>query len=142
MTAILPQETAGYVIYFALVGYEGRCPILAMVLGQFLSRKPSHIQDTLGSYLRVMDQRGDPDLHRVSPIPIPVLLHELGYEGRVFPSPQKVTGRPLAQELGEPRLVLDFLIEDRQRQIVGSMILAGGHVTDPGLSHKKSTHYG
>jgi hypothetical protein len=44
MPAILPQETTGYVNYFALVGYEGRCPILAVVWGKFLSRKPSHIK--------------------------------------------------------------------------------------------------
>ena len=56
MPAILPQETAGYVIYFALVGYEGRCPILTIVLGKFFLRKPSHIQDTSGSYFWVIDK--------------------------------------------------------------------------------------
>jgi hypothetical protein len=50
MLAILPQETAGYVIYFTLVGYEGRCPIFTIVLSKFLFRKSSHIQDTFGSY--------------------------------------------------------------------------------------------
>jgi hypothetical protein len=45
MPAILPQETVGYVIYFAFVGYEGRGPILAIVLGKVLFREPSHLQN-------------------------------------------------------------------------------------------------
>ena len=56
MPTILPQETVGYVIYSALVGYEGRCPVLAIVLGKFLFRKPSHIQDTFGFYLWIIDK--------------------------------------------------------------------------------------
>jgi len=45
MPAILPQETAGYVIYFALAGYEGRYPILAIVLASsfFINRCISKI---------------------------------------------------------------------------------------------------
>jgi hypothetical protein len=45
MPTILPQETVGYVIHFSFVGYEGRCPILAIVLGKFFFGKPSHLQD-------------------------------------------------------------------------------------------------
>ena len=60
MPAILPQETAGYVIDFALIGYEGRCPILAIVLGEFLFCKPSHIQDTFGFYFTDYRQKEDP----------------------------------------------------------------------------------
>jgi hypothetical protein len=55
MPAILPQETTGYVIYFALVGYEGRCPILAVVLGKFPFREPSQLQDTLWLDLRGLE---------------------------------------------------------------------------------------
>ena len=58
MLAILPQETARYIIYLTLVGYEGRYPILAIVLGKFLPRKPSHIQNAFGSYSREI--RGRP----------------------------------------------------------------------------------
>ena len=52
MLAILPQETAGYVIYFALAGYEGRCPIFAIVLGKFLFREPSHLQNLRMDWFR------------------------------------------------------------------------------------------
>lgn len=45
MPTILPQETEGYVIYSALVGYKGRCSILAIVLAKFLFRKLSHLQE-------------------------------------------------------------------------------------------------
>jgi len=45
MPAILPQETAGHVIYFALAGYEGRRSIPPIVLGKFFLRKSLHIQD-------------------------------------------------------------------------------------------------
>ena len=60
MPAILPQETTGYVIYFALIGYEGRCPILAVVLDKFLSRKPSQLQDTLWFLFGGRGQKGRP----------------------------------------------------------------------------------
>lgn len=56
MPAILPQETAGHVIYFALVGYEGRCPVFAVVLDKFFFRKSWHIQDAFGHRLWVMDK--------------------------------------------------------------------------------------
>ena len=48
--------------------------------------------------------------------PIQALWHERSYEGGGFASSHKVTRWPLAQELGEPRLVLDFLVEDSQGQ--------------------------
>src|SRR5450830_1671059 len=59
---------------------------------------------------------------------------ELRHEGGCLTTTHEVTRGSLAKELREPRLVLDFLIEDRQRQIVRSVVLAGGQVTDVGVS--------
>jgi len=69
MLAILPQETARYIIYSALVGYEGRGPVLAIVLGEFLLRKCSHVQSAFGFGCRdgkgkTWGKSGSP-LHRI-----------------------------------------------------------------------------
>lgn len=45
-----------------------------------------------------------------------------------------MTGRPLSQELGKPGFVLNFFIEDRLRQVVGSMILTGSQIAEVGIS--------
>src|SRR5262245_64129696 len=44
--------------------------------------------------------------------------------------PAVMPRRPFAEELREPRLVLDFFMKNRERQIVGAMILAGGQAAD------------
>jgi hypothetical protein len=67
MPAILPQKTAGYVVDSALEGYERRSPILAIVLGEFLLREPSHMQDTFAPYSRVM-VGGRPQVSRGLPL--------------------------------------------------------------------------
>ena len=38
-------------------------------------------------------------------------------------SAAEVTGRPLLEELGEPRLVFNFFVKDREGQIVGAVVL-------------------
>lgn len=46
----------------------------------------------------------------------------------------RVAGRPLTQELREPGFVLDLFMQDRQGKVVGTVILAGGVVTDGGIA--------
>src|SRR3990172_7347635 len=67
------------------------------------------------------------------PFPGPCLPYELTYEGGSFPSPHEVTGRSLAQEFREPGFVLDFLVQNGQRQIVRPAILASGQIADVGV---------
>src|SRR6266852_1131335 len=45
----------------------------------------------------------------------------------------EVSRGPLAQILGEPRLVLDLLVQDGQRQIVSAMVLAESHIAYLGI---------
>ena len=62
------------------------------------------------------------------------LHEELAHEGRKSPFPHKVARRSFPEELGEPGLVLNLLVENRQGKIVGSMILPRGEVADVGVS--------
>jgi len=41
-----------------------------------------------------------------------------------------MAGGTLTQELCESRLVLDLLVEDRERKVVGTVVLAGGEVAE------------
>ena len=63
-----------------------------------------------------------------------ILPQELGHEGRGLASSQEVPGGPFAKELGEPAFVFYLLIEYREAQVVGPMILASGQVADVGVS--------
>src|SRR5205085_12426582 len=41
-----------------------------------------------------------------------------------------VSARSIAEKLREPGLVLDFLVQDREREVVGAVILPGSHIAD------------
>ena len=41
-----------------------------------------------------------------------------------------MSARPIAEKLREPGLVLDLLVQDRERKVVGAMILPGSHIAD------------
>src|SRR3974377_2216689 len=53
---------------------------------------------------------------------------------RTYTRAAVVAGRPLTQDLREPGFVLDLFMQDRQRKVVGTVILAGGVVTDGGIA--------
>src|SRR6516162_1311301 len=49
---------------------------------------------------------------------------------RTHTGPAIVAGRPLTQELREPGFMLDLFMQDRQGQVVGAVVFAGGVVTN------------
>src|SRR5674536_371047 len=125
--AASPQEALAHVVDRAVAGDTGRPPVASVAEGQLVRSERPHRAWT-------GRRRG------LAPPPTPRdLSEELRNEGGGVATAHEVPRRALAEELREPRLVLDLLVQDRQREVVGAVVLAGRQVTDVRVAAHRAT---